>query len=240
MTVAEILKKSSNVGTIQIQERLGNQLHHQYLEAFGLGALTTDSISGEIPGLLRPIEDWVSATAGASTAIGYRVDVTALQMAAVFGTIANDGVWVEPHLVSELIHPDGSREVTVPRQRPVLSEGTASQMRDLLRGVVEEGTGHRAVVEGFSVGGKTGTTEKYLYQEQRYSEEDRMASFIGIAPIDNPEIVIAVVLDSPHGEYEEDGATVDRKFGGVSAAPVFSRVAELALQALGVAPDGDE
>lgn len=237
MTVAEILMSSSNVGTIQIQEQLGNELHYQYLEAFGLGQLTTDSISGEVPGLLHPLEDWISATAGASTAIGYRVDVTALQMAAVFGTIANDGVWVEPHLVSELIHPDGSREVTVPRQRPVLSEATAIQMRELLQGVVEQGTGRRAAVEGFAVGGKTGTTEKFLFEEGHYSEDDLVASFIGIAPIDDPEIVVAIVLDSPNGEVEEDGQVVELQFGGVSAAPVFARVAEAALQALGVAPD---
>ncbi len=237
MSVAEILTKSSNVGTIQIQEQLGNELHHQYLEAFGLGQLTTDSLRGEVPGLLHPLEDWVSATAGASTAIGYRVDVTALQMAAVFGTIANNGIWVEPHVVSELIHPDGSRDVTVPRQRPVLSERTAEQMRELLQGVVEQGTGRRASVDGFAVGGKTGTTEKFLFEQGFYSVEDRIASFIGIAPIDGPEIVIAVVLDSPHGETEEDGQLIELQFGGVSAAPVFARVAEAAMQALGVAPD---
>ncbi len=238
MTVAEILSKSSNVGTIQIQELLGNELHYQYLEAFGLGHIVGDGIPGEVPGLLRPVRDWVSATAGASTSIGYRVDVTALQMAALFGAIANDGVWMEPHVVSELIHPDGSREVTVPSQRPVLKQETAAQMRTLLQAVVDEGTGTRAAVAGYAVGGKTGTTEKFLYEEGIYSEEDSIASFIGIAPINNPEIVIAVVLDSPTGEIDENGRTVELKFGGVSAAPVFARVAATALQALGVAPDG--
>lgn len=238
MSVAEIITNSSNVGTIQIQEKLGNALHHQYLETFGLGQVTGESLPGENPGLLRPLSDWVSATAGASTAIGYRVDVTALQMAALFGTVANDGIWIEPHIVSELINPDGSRDVAVPRQRPVIGEDTARQMRELLQGVVEQGTGRRAAIDGFAVGGKTGTTEKFLPEQMVYSEEDRIASFIGIAPIDNPEIVVAVVLDSPHGEVEEDGTTVKLKFGGVSAAPVFARVAEAALQALGVAPDG--
>lgn len=237
MSVAEILTTSSNVGTIQIQEKLGNVLHHQYLEAFGLGQPTTDSVPGEVSGLLRPVADWVSATAGASTAIGYRVDVTALQMASLFGTIANNGIWVEPHIVSELIHPDGSLDVTVPRQRPVLSEATAQQMRELLQGVVEQGTGSRAAVPGFAVGGKTGTTEKFLFEEGIYSDEDRIASFIGIAPIDDPAIVVVVVLDSPKGEIEEDGRILELQFGGVSAAPVFARVAEAALQALGVAPD---
>ena len=238
MSVAEIITTSSNVGTIQIQELLGNELHHDYLERFGLGQRTTDSVPGEVSGLLRPVNDWVSATAGASTSIGYRVDVTALQMAALFGAIANDGVWVEPHIVSELINPDGTIDVNVPRQRPVVSPTTAAQMRELLQGVVEQGTGRRAALEDYAVGGKTGTTEKFLPDQGIYSEDDRIASFIGIAPIDEPEIVVAVVLDSPHGEREEDGQTVELRFGGVSAAPVFSQVADAALQALGVAPNG--
>ncbi|MDJ0953719.1 MAG: penicillin-binding protein 2 [Acidimicrobiia bacterium] len=238
MSVAEIITTSSNVGTIQIQEMLGNDLHYQYLEAFGLGHVAGEDIPGEVPGLLRPVADWVSATAGASTAIGYRVDVTALQMAALFGTIANDGVWVEPHIVSEMIQPDGSLDVTVPSQRPVLQQETARQMRELLQAVVEQGTGSRAALEGYAIGGKTGTTEKFLYEEGIYSEDDRISSFIGIAPIDDPEIVIAVVLDSPQGEIDEDGTTAELKFGGVSAAPVFAQVAETALQALGVARNG--
>jgi cell division protein FtsI (penicillin-binding protein 3) len=160
-------------------------------------------------------------------------------MAALFGTIANDGIWVEPHIVGELIHPDGSHDITVPAQRPVISESTAQQMRELLQSVVEQGTGRRAALDDFPVGGKTGTTEKFLPEEGVYSEDDRIASFIGIAPIDDPEIVVAVVLDSPHGEIEEeDGRMVELHLGGVSAAPVFARVAEAALQALGVAPDG--
>jgi cell division protein FtsI (penicillin-binding protein 3) len=238
MSVAEILTNSSNVGTIQIQEKLGNALHYQYLQAFGLGQVAGDSIPGEVPGLLHPVEDWVSATAGASTAIGYRVDVTALQMAAVFGTIANDGIWIQPHVVSEMINPDGSREVTVPSQRPVLRQDTAAEMRALLFAVVDQGTGGRATVAGYRIGGKTGTTEKFLPDEGVYSDQDRIASFIGIAPIDNPQIVVAVVLDSPQGSVEEDGRMVENKFGGVSAAPVFAEVAEKALQALGVPPNG--
>lgn len=238
MTVSDIVAYSSNVGTIQIQQRLGNALHYQYLEAFGIGRSATDSLPGEVPGLLRPLSDWVSATSGPSTAIGYRVDVTALQMAAVFATIANDGIWVEPHIVSEFIGPKGERKVFVPRQRPVVSEKTAREMRVMLRGVVAKGTGRRAAVPGYSVGGKTGTTEKFLVDEGAYSKDDRIASFIGIAPIDNPQLVIAVVLDSPKGKVDENGRLIDQRYGGVSAAPVFAKVAEAALQGLGVPPDG--
>ncbi len=236
MTVAEIVSRSSNIGTIMIQQEIGNQLHHQYLEAFGLGKQASGDLPGEATGRLRAVSDWCETTCGPSTAIGYRVDVTPLQMAAVFAAIGNDGVWVEPHVVREVIHADGARDVFQPLRRPVVSEQTAVTLQRMLQGVVEAelGTGKRALVAGYSVGGKTGTTEKYLVDEGVYSDEDRIASFIGIAPAQNPRVAIAVVLDSPHGEAADGN---DLKFGGVSAAPVFSRIAEAALHRLGVSPD---
>jgi len=107
-------------------------------------------------------------------------------------------------------------------------------MRRLLQRVVDEGTGTRAQVAGFSVGGKTGTSNKFDVDLGRYSTIDTFASFVGIAPIDDPQIVVAIMLDSPHGELE-DGA--DLKFGGASAAPVFATIVEPVLHQLGVAPD---
>lgn len=237
MTVTEIVAYSSNIGTIQIQQRLGNETLHRYLGAFGLGQSSDSGLPGEVPGLLRPVEEWCANVCGPSTAIGYRVDVTPLQMAALFATIANGGVWVQPHVVQAIVDSDGRTEINEPLQRPVLSEDTAQTMRQLLQGVVEYGTGHRAVVDGFTVGGKTGTTQKFLSDEGVYSEEDRIASFIGMAPVDDPRIVVAVVLDSPHGTITEGDEIADLRFGGVSAAPVFAEVAEAVLHRLGVAPD---
>jgi cell division protein FtsI (penicillin-binding protein 3) len=236
LSVAEIVARSSNIGTILIQGMLGNDTHHRYLAAFGLGRQAARQFPGEAAGSLEDARNWCETTCGPSTAIGYRVAVTPLQMAGVFAAIANDGVWVEPHIVNEVIHPDLSREAYQPRTRPVLSEQTALTMQRLLQGVVEgpRGTGRRAAVAGYTVGGKTGTTEKYLPEEGVYSEEDRIASFIGIAPASDPRIVVAVVLDSPSGE---DEAGNDLHFGGVSAAPVFAAVAEAALHSLGVPPD---
>ena len=132
-----------------------------------------------------------------------------------------------------MIRADGTRERFQPTERPVVSEETARIMRLMLQGVVETGTGTLAAIDSYTVGGKTGTTEKFV-PGQGYSLEDRIASFIGIAPIDDPRIVVAVVLDSPNGELE-DGS--DMRFGGVSAAPVFAMVAEAALHRLGVPPD---
>ena len=238
MTVAEIVARSSNIGSITIQAMLGNETHHQYLSSFGLGQRASGNLPGEASGLLRPVADWCETTCGPSTAIGYRVDVTVLQMAAVFATIANSGVWVEPHVVKEIIHADGSRDVFQPVQRPVLSQETARTMQLLLQGVVESdrGTGSRAAVAGYTVGGKTGTTEKFLPEIGAYSDDDRVASFIGIAPIGAPRIAVAVMLDTPSGE---DHNGDDLRFGGVSAAPVFAEIVEATLHRLGVAPDAN-
>ena len=122
-----------------------------------------------------------------------------------------------------------------------MSPTTALTLRRMLEGVVAEGTGKRAAINGFTVGGKTGTTQKFLTEEGRYSEEQTIAWFVGIAPIDEPRVVVAVVIDSPAGELE-DGT--DLKFGGAAAAPVFAEVAEAALHQLGAIPDlplnGDE
>ncbi|MBT8198436.1 MAG: penicillin-binding protein 2 [Acidimicrobiia bacterium] len=234
MSVADIVAQSSNVGTILIQSRLGNELHYDYLRAFGLGSAASGDFTGESNGWLEPVEDWCSSTCGPSTAIGYRVDATVLQMAAVFGAIANDGVWVQPHIVTEVIDAAGSHTVD-PVVRPVVSEETARVLRELLAGVVERGTGTSAAVTGYSVAGKTGTTEKWLPEEGRYSEDDRFASFIGMVPARTPRLVVAVMLDSPNGDTD---AGLDQRFGGVSAAPVFAQVAEAALHQLGVPPDG--
>lgn len=233
MTVAEIVERSSNIGTILIQDAVGNATHYEYLAAFGLGVPASGEFPGEVGGSLQPVREWCETTCGPATAIGYRVGVTPLQMAAVFAALANDGVWVEPHIIKEIVHDDGTVETYTPVRRPVTSKETAQVMRRMLEGVVERGTGSRAAVAGFSVAGKTGTTEKFI-PHVGYSKEDRIASFIGMAPVDDPEIVIAVVLDAPRGE---DATGAEYKFGGVSAAPLFAKVAAAALNQLGVEPD---
>jgi cell division protein FtsI (penicillin-binding protein 3) len=176
--------------------------------------------------MLRPPEEWCVTTCLAGTSIGYHVAVTPLQMAVVYATIANDGVWVQPHLVREVVDGTGTRSPAAVGERSVVSGVTARQMRDMLARVVEQGTGSLAAVPGYRVGGKTGTTEKYLAQTQEYSEDQVIASFIGMAPIDDPKVVVAVVLDSP----------VSFASGGSGAAPVFAEVMLAALNQLGVPP----
>jgi cell division protein FtsI (penicillin-binding protein 3) len=234
MSVADVVMRSSNVGTIEIQSRLGNELHYEYLTAFGLGAPSGLDVAGERHGQLNPTTRW-TRTSGSSIAIGYAVGTTPLQMAAVYAAIANDGVWVEPHLVREVIRADGQRILTKPRTRAVLSPDTAATMRRMLGRVVEsdDGTGIRARMSDYTSGGKTGTSQKFDVDLERYSD-DTIASFIGMAPLDDPEIVVVVVLDTPRGTLD-DGA--DLSLGGASAAPAFAEITQNALHQLGIAPD---
>ncbi|MCL1601795.1 MAG: penicillin-binding protein 2 [Actinomycetia bacterium] len=236
LPVQDVFSRSSNVGTIEIQNRLGNDLHYEYLTAFGLGSPSGLDISGERHGSLDPAVSW-NKTSGSSIAIGYAVGTTALQMAAVYATIANDGVWTEPYLVKEIIKANGSRIATKPRSRRVVSEETAAEMRRLLGRVVEtdNGTGRRARMTDYTSGGKTGTSQKFDVEAGVYSD-DTTASFIGIAPLTDPRVVVAIVLDAPQGSLE-DGTELS--LGGASAAPVFADVAQTALHQLGVAPDRD-
>jgi len=227
LSVQDIVAYSSNLGTILIGDQLGARLLHTFLSSFGEGSPTGVDFPGEAAGTLRPPEDWCQTTCLAGTSIGYHVAVTPLQMAAVYAAVANDGVWVQPHLVRSIVDGGGENSATTALQHRVVSVLTARQMRDMLALVVERGTGSLASVAGYRVGGKTGTTEKYLADTEQYSKDQVIASFIGMAPIADPKVVVAVVLDSP----------VEHASGGSGAAPVFSAVMLAALNQLGVAPD---
>lgn len=224
MSVRDIVTRSSNVGTILVQGRLGFTSHASYLESFGFGAASGVDYSGEPAGQVNM--DPSCTTCGPSAAIGYAVNASLLQMATAFGVVANGGEWVQPHFVAEVHGPDGTTVPDVTRRR-VLDESVAATMRSLLRGVVESerGTGKAAAVDGYAVGGKTGTSR--VYEDGQYQEDRFMASFIGMAPIDDPRLVVAVLIEEP----------IDGYFGGQAAAPVFSEVMLKALHALGVEPD---
>ncbi|HSG79488.1 MAG TPA: penicillin-binding protein 2 [Acidimicrobiia bacterium] len=228
LTVTEIVAYSSNLGTILLAEELGIRSLHQWLFSFGEGSPTGIDFPGEAGGVLRAPEDWCATTCLAGTSIGYHVSVTPLQMAMAYAIVANDGRWVQPHLVDEIVDGAGVRSAVRPLERRVLSEQTSSQLRIMLEAVVEEGTGGLASVPGYRVGGKTGTTRKFIAETGAYSEDDVVASFVGMAPIEDPQIIVAVVLDTP----QEDAS------GGKGAAPVFAEVMRAALNQLGVPPDG--
>jgi len=222
LSVKDIVTSSSNVGTILIQQELGDDLLREYLDRFGYGQLTGIDFYAEATGTVNL--DPSCGSCGASAAIGYSVTATPLQMASVYGTVANDGKWIQPHLVTEVVDGDGILVPIIPETRTVVSPETAQTMRYLLRNVVDEGTGQRAQVPGYSVGGKTGTSN--IAVNGQYTSAT-MASFIGMAPIENPKLVIAVVIDSP----------VYGNTGGQAAAPAFADVMEKALHHLGIEPD---
>lgn len=223
LTVADIVTRSSNVGTIMVGQQLGDAALRKYLQAFGYGQPTGVDFAGEATGVANVDPDCGSCTA--SAAIGYSVSVTPLQMASVYATIANNGTWIQPHVVRYVDHGDGDPQAFAPESRLIVSPDTAFIMRSMLQNVVENGTGKAAAIDDYTVGGKTGTTLKFL-AGGGYSE-DHIASFIGMAPMSDPRLVIAVVVDRPINGYT----------GGAAAAPAFGQVMEKALHHLGVEPD---
>lgn len=226
MTVAEIFKTSSNIGSIKVAEQLGQDRLVDYIEAFGLGSPSGIDYTAEAPGILR--FDAGCQTCLASAAIGYSVAVTPLQMAAAYAAIGNDGIWTTPHIVRSQVDAQGETEVAAVETRQVVSPGTSVLMREMLASVIEDGTGRNAAVDGYRVGGKTGTANK-LGEDGTYTEETR-ASFVGMAPVSDPKVVVAVVVDAP---------SYDFRTGGLAAAPVFADIMEQALHRLGVSPDGE-
>lgn len=224
MSVAEIFTRSSNVGTILIAETLGQDRLVSYIQRFGLGSQTGVDYSVEAPGTLN--FEAGCETCWASAAIGYSVAATPLQMAAAYAAIGNDGIWTAPHIMASTTDVDGNEEVAGLETRRVVSAETAVLMQQLLANVVDEGTGQAATVAGYQVGGKTGTANK-LGEDGRYTEVTR-ASFVGMAPMNNPKVVVAVLIDAPSYQF---------RTGGAAAAPVFAQVMEQALHRLGVPPD---
>ena len=228
LTLAGIMAKSSNIGTILAAERIGGRALHDYLKKFGIGEKTGLNFPGESRGILRDYKDW-SPTSFPTIAFGQGLSVNSVQAASVFATIANDGVRIEPRLVASIIGPDGNEvAMPAPRTTRVVSESAARQVRDMLETVTGSGgTGQEARIPGYRVGGKTGTA---MYVDPRTGKytDGVVASFIGIAPADNPQLVVAVSLVNPRrGRY-----------GGEIAGPVFKRVMTYALQARHIPPTG--
>lgn len=226
-TVAGTLAESSNIGTVLVSETMTPKTLESYFRKFGLGQRSGTGYPGESAGLLSPSEKW-SGTQSKTVSFGQGLSVTAIQAASVFQTIANDGVRVAPRLVESLTAADGTVTPT-PKSAStrVVSEQTANDVSKMLEGVVsDEGTAEQAMIPGYRVAGKTGTAEYFDAAVGRYS--GRTASFIGYAPADDPQIVVAVIVHKPISPF----------FGGPVAGPVFKDVATYALQELKIPPTG--
>ncbi len=230
LSVSDILAQSSDVGAIKIALRLGAPKFYDYIRAFGFGQPTGVDMPGESKGLLRRLENWSAVSIG-SISMGQEVGVTPIQLISAVSAIANGGMLYKPHVIAELRRGDHAlpaEGLLAPAEpRKVIQPETAATLRRLMEGVVLNGTGSLAHLDGWTAAGKTGSAQKIDPATGRYSPTHFIASFTGFAPISNPAITILVSLDSPVGLHE----------GGMVAAPVFKRIAEQVLPYLDVPRD---
>jgi cell division protein FtsI (penicillin-binding protein 3) len=227
LTFGEVLQNSSNVGSIKVGLSLGRDRYYRYMTAFGFGAPTGIGLAGESRGQLREPSRW-SALSLPTMSIGQEISVTALQMVAAFGAIANDGVLMQPRLVRALFDAEGreTRRFEPRSVRQAITPETARTLTRLMTQVVAAGTGHNAAIAGYEVAGKTGTAQKLDPTTHRYSRNPGVLSFVGFAPADEPRLVMLVMLDEPKNE----------KWGSEAAAPIFSAIGTEVLRYLDVAP----
>ncbi|MGC1463896.1 MAG: penicillin-binding protein [Terracidiphilus sp.] len=249
--VHQALEVSSDVAAIKMALKVGPDRFYQYIRAFGFGSRTGVELPGETRGLLQPVKRWGGSSIG-SIAMGQEVAVTPIQLVTMVSTIANGGVYLPPHILFPgQLEPTNPNQKAASPQTPqtaqpfkpgddlpnplpadahrVISTLAAAQMRKMMEGVVLFGSGKGAQLNGYSSGGKTGTAQKIDPATHTYSKTMHIASFAGLAPVNNPVIAVAVILDSPKGQY----------YGAEVSAPVFAEVAQQVLEYLGVPHDID-
>ncbi|HWG16897.1 MAG TPA: penicillin-binding protein [Acidobacteriaceae bacterium] len=240
VTVQYALEHSSDVGAAKMALKVGANTFYKYIRAFGFGQRSGIELPSETRGLLRPPKSW-GATSILSLAIGQEVGVTPVQLVTMVSTIANGGVYMPPHVLlasaddgnghlkPAAFHPENELPATLPDgAHRVITELTAAKMRSMMEGIVTEGTGRNAALNGYSAGGKTGTAQKVDPVTHTYSHTNLVASFAGFAPVSSPVVSIAVVIDNP---------TVGTRYGAETSAPVFREIAQQVLEYLGVPHD---
>ena len=225
LRVTEVMAKSSDVGAIKLGLRLGEDRLYRYIRSFGFGAKTGVELPGEERGLLQPPSRWSGISAG-EISMGQEVGATPLQMVTAFSAVANGGILFEPRVVHDIFLDPQHVALPPASGRRVISEHTAEEMRQILAGVVDYGTGKPAQLTGYSSAGKTGTAQK-IDGSGTYSKSHYVASFIGFAPATRPAVTILVVIDSPVGAHH----------GTEVAAPVFRSIAEQTLSYLNIPQD---
>src|SRR5436305_3093317 len=224
LTVSDVLAESSDVGSIKIGLRLGEDRFYKYIRAFGFGQTTGIELPGETRGLTKPVSRW-SKVSIAAISMGQEIGITPLQLAGLISTMANDGIYVAPRITAATIQPQSAPQTIAfhpVNEHRVISSLTAAQMRQMMQGVVLHGTGTKAKLIGYSSAGKTGTAQKVDPATHAYSHTKYVATFAGFAPINSPAVTIAVGLDSVEGLHQ----------GGWVSAPVFTRIAQQVLEYL--------
>lgn len=226
-TYLEVVQNSCNPGFVELGERLGKETLFKYIRDFGFGEKTGIDLQGEGKGILFDL-DRVGPVEQATTAFGQGVSVTPIQQVAAISAAVNGGTLYTPYIAKELINP-ATGEVLMKKspetKRKVISKETSDEIRKALESVVAKGSGKKAFVDGYRVGGKTGTAQKA--QNGRYLENNHIVSFIGFAPADDPQLVVYVAVDNPKGTVQ---------FGGVVAAPIVGEIMGDSLRAMGVKP----
>ncbi len=227
--VSEALAHSSDVAAVKVGMKLGDERFYSYIHNYGFGQQTGIELPGETRGMARPANRWSKVSIGAIS-IGQEVGVTPLQLVSMVSTIANDGVYTPPRIVAGVLPPKSTPQTVTfkpPQQRRVISTLTAAQMKKMLEGVVLFGTARRAILDGYTSAGKTGTAQKVDPNTGTYSKTKYVATFAGFAPVNNPAVTIVVTLDSAKGLHQ----------GGQISAPVFSRIAQQVLAYMNVPHD---
>ena len=237
LDVTHVIAESSDVGSIKIGMRLGEQKFDRYVRAFGFGSQSGIELPAETRGLYKPISRW-SKVSMAAMSMGQEIGISAVQLAGLISTIANNGMYTAPRIVAADV-PSGhygmtanfqSASLSPTSQRRVISSETAREMKDMLRAVVLDGTARGHIdLPGYSSAGKTGTAQKVDPATHAYSKTKYVGSFAGFAPVDHPAVVIAVIFDSAVGLHQ----------GGQVAAPVFGRIAKQVLAYWNVPHDLD-
>jgi cell division protein FtsI (penicillin-binding protein 3) len=227
LTFAEVLQNSSNVGSIKVGMSLGRERYYKYMTAFGFGASTNLGLPGESRGQLRPPAQW-SGLSLATMSIGQEISVTAVQMVAAFGAVANGGRLMQPQIIRAVLDAQGRelRSFEPKAVRQVISPETARTLTEMMVNVVGNGTGRHAAIPGYDVAGKTGTAQKMDPATKRYSRAPGVLSFVGFVPADDPRLAMIVLLDEPQNE----------KWGSEAAAPMFAAIGREALRYLNVPP----
>src|ERR1017187_5066412 len=222
LTIAEAYAHSSDVAAVKTGMKLGDVRFDEYIRSYGFGAPTGIELPGESRGLKKPLNRWSKVSIGAMS-MGQEIGVTAVQVVSMVSTIANDGIYTPPRIVAGELPPNAAPKPVVfhpAQQHRVISTMTAAQMKKMMEAVVLDGTARRAILDGYTVAGKTGTAQKVDPATGAYSKTKYVASFVGFAPVNNPAITIAVILDSAQGLHQ----------GGQVSAPVFKRIAEQVLE----------
>ncbi|WP_128895115.1 stage V sporulation protein D [Longirhabdus pacifica] len=225
-TFLEVVQNSCNPGFVVLGQRLGKESLFEYIQNFGFGKKTGIDMKGEENGILFNLEN-VGPVELATTSFGQGVSVTPIQQIAAVSAAINGGKLYQPQIADAWIHPETGKvveEIDKKLIREVISEETSSEVRDTLEHVVAEGTGRNAFVDGYRVGGKTGTAQKVV--NGRYSPTEHIVSFVGFAPADDPQIVIYIAVDNPKG----------LQFGGLIAAPIVQNILQDTLPYMGVEP----